>query len=342
MSLREDSAVLRELAHMCKDAREKERLRALYVLSLGCPLSDVEKYFCVDESTLRRWILRWESDKNLADKPREGRPPLLDEKDKEELKELIQENNPKKHGLNASTWDTRELVEYFKGRGKEVSRECIRKALKSMGASYVKAQIVYSEADEEERSKFAEQFLKDMQQKPDSVVVLFQDEMSAGCNPHKGYGWTFEKRLEIQVPQTNRQRLNCFGAVNPLKGEVLQMSSKESKSGAYITFLKKALNKYPRRHIWMYADNLRVHKSRKVKQFLEKHPNLELRFLPPYSPDLNLQEEWWNYERTKLLNNRCFETTHELATNISWFGKQTLPEQITSICNITQIERILR
>lgn len=341
MSLQEDSAVLRELAHKCKDAKERERLRALYVLSIGYPVPEVMRIFCIDESTVRRWLERWDSERNLADKPREGRPPLLDEKDKEEIKHLVEENNPKKHGLNASFWDTKELAAYFKNKGRDISRECFRNALKGLGARYVKAQIVYSEADEEARSKFAEQFLKEMKEKPDSVVVLFQDEMSAGCNPHKGYGWTFEERLEIRVPQTNRKRLNCFGAVNPLKGEVIQMSTKESKSDAFIKFLKKALHKYSGNRIWMYADNLRVHKSKKVNHFLEKHPNLSLKFLPPYSPDLNLQEEWWNYERNKLLNNQCFETTHKVATNISWFGKQTPPEQIMSICNFSQIERIL-
>jgi transposase len=160
--------------------------------------------------------------------------------------------------------------------------------------------------------------------------------------PRRGYGWTFKERLEIKAPQKNRKRLNCFGAVNPLKGEVIQMSSKEAKSPAFIRFLKRIMLRYPKRKIWVYADNLPVHKSGKVDEFLEKHSNLEPKYLPPYSPDLNLQEQWWNYERRKLLNNRYFDSRHKLATAISWFGKQTPPEQVMSICNFAPIENLLR
>jgi len=109
----------------------------------------------------------------------------LDEKDKEERRGLIKENNLKKYGLNVSMWGTRGLGRVFQNKIKEVSRECVRKALKSMGASYVKARIAYFEAGEEERRKFAKQFLRDIHDKPLSAVLLFQDEMSAGCNPHK-------------------------------------------------------------------------------------------------------------------------------------------------------------
>ena len=40
----------------------------------------------------------------------------------------------------------------------------------------MKAEIEYAEADQDEREKFAWQFLQDLASKPDSVVVLFQDE----------------------------------------------------------------------------------------------------------------------------------------------------------------------
>lgn len=96
MHIQEDSATLRELAARCKDAKERERLRALYALSIGQSITIVRNIFCVEESTIHRWIERWGSEKNLADKPKSGRPPTLDEKDKSELKNLVEENNPKK------------------------------------------------------------------------------------------------------------------------------------------------------------------------------------------------------------------------------------------------------
>jgi len=341
--LEEDEQALRELAKSCRDAKEKMRYLALHALSIGQPVALVAKIFCVDESAIYRWVDQWQKEKNLADKPRTGRPPILDEKKKEEIKRLVAEKDPKEYGINASFWDTKELQLYFKMKGIDISREAIRSALKEMGARYVKAQLVYPEADEKLRREFAKQFLKDLASKKNSVVILFQDEMAAYCSPRKGYGWTFEKRLDVVAPQRGgRKRLNCFGAVNPLKGEVIQMSSKESKAPALTKFLGKVNDKYLKKQIWIYMDNLPVHKSDLVKEFLEEHPNIEVRFLPPYSPDINIQEQWWNHQRKKLLNNRCFGSTHQLAINISQFGRQTPPEEVMSICNFSQIENLLR
>ncbi|MBS7268569.1 MAG: hypothetical protein KIH10_07040 [Candidatus Freyarchaeota archaeon] len=62
--------------------------------------------------------------------------------------------------------------------------------------------------------------------------------------------------------------------------------------------------------------------------------------LPAYSPDLNPQDQWWN-ERRKLLNNRYFATPHQLATAISWFGRNTPSERVTSVCSLTPIGNLL-
>lgn len=340
--LEEDSATLRELAKSCREAKERERLRALYALSIGQPVKTVADIFCVDESAVYRWIERWQEEKNLADKPKDGRPPSLGEKDREGLKRLLQEDSPKQHGINASFWDTKEIQAYLIRNGRDVSRETVRVCLKGMGAHFVKAQLKYQEANAELRRRFAEQFRKEAESKPNSVIVLFEDEMSAGCSPRMGYGWTFDKVLEIKAPQSGgRKKLNCFGAVNPLEGKVIQMSSSDSKAPTFVKFLRKIEEGHPGKVVWIYLDNLLVHKSAMVRDFLDKHNNIRLKFMPPYSPDLNPQEQWWNHQRRKLLNNRYFLSKHQLATSISWFGKLTPPEEIRSICSLEPIEKLL-
>jgi len=339
--LRGDEWLLRVLAKKCKDAKEKVRYLALHALSKGYAVSSVAEIFCVDEATIYRWIERWQVERNLADQPKEGRPPKLAEKDKGEIRKLVEENDPKRHGVNASFWDCRELRLYFLRRGKDVSQETIRRCLRGMGARYVKAEIEYAEADEDERENFAQRFLQDLASKPDSVVLLFQDETSVGCSPRKGYGWTFGERLVVKAPQTDRRRMNCFGAVNPLEGRVIQMTTREAKAPAFVKFLRRVIREYPGGRIWVYTDNLPVHKSGRVKGFLQNHPQVELRFLPAYSPDLNPQDQWWNFERKKLLNNRYFATPHQLATAISWFGRNTPPERVMSVCPLTPIENLI-
>ena len=335
----EDECTLRGLARSSKDARVNVRYFALHGISQGHTIKSISEIFCVDECTIRNWVTKWRKHKRIQDDPKSGRPPIFSETKIEKIRYLLEENNPKKHGINASFWDTKELQIYFKKRNIDISRETLRKYLKLLGARYVKAVIKFPEADIEKQKEFAKRFFEN--NKSGSAIILFQDEMSAWCSARKGYGWTLDKRLEIKAPQRNRQRLNCFGAVCPANGDIIQMTSKESKTPAFIRFLNKVAKKYHNKKVILYVDNLPVHKARKVNEFIGRRPNIRLEFMPPYSPDLNPQEQWWNHKRRKLLNNRNFSSPHQLATAISWFTKRTSPQQIMSICSIQPIEKLI-
>ena len=338
--LESDQHQLRSLAKACKDAAEKIRLLALHAISIGNSVPHTAAVFCVDEATIRRWITRWEEERDLSNKAKGGRPPKLTAQDRKKLRKRIKENNPRKFGFHTSSWDTKELCAYFAGQGIEVSRELVRRELRKMGAHYVKAQITFAQADEKARQEFASEFLTHVNKMPSNTVVLFEDEMSAGCSPRRGYGWTFEKQLVINAPQTYR-RLNVFGAVNPLRGKVIQFPTKNAKAPSFVKLLKRILRTYPRKHIWLYADGCNVHKAKLVRKFLKKHPRMKIQFLPPYSPDMNPVEHLWLYYRSKLLNNRYFKSTHELATNIHAFTRSISPERIMEICSLNPVKSVL-
>lgn len=330
-----DETVLRNLARNCKDAKEKMRLFALHAISIGKPLNLVAEIFCVDEDTLRNWVKKWEEEKNLKDLPRNGRPPTISDEDKEKIKKLVEENNPKKYDLNASAWDCSELRKYFMNRGKIFPVELIRKVLKEMGAHYVKAVIRFPEADEKERVEFAKSFVKDG--KSAKAIILFEDEMSVETTARKGYGWTFEKRLVVVSPQRKRKRLNLFGVVNIKDGVVIQWGSKSAKKISFIKFLRIIWKIYPHRLVWIYLDNLPTHKSGKVKEFLEKHSNIQLRYFPKYSPELNPKEYWHNFLRKKFLNNTSSKYLPALMRRINNFTRNTPKSIIQSVCTLKPI-----
>ena len=107
-------------------------------------VKEASSIFSVDEDTVYRWAERWNSEKSVADPERSGRPPTLSEKEKKEIKRLLDENDPSKQGINSSTWTCTELRLYFQKKGIAVSEETIRRCLREMGARYVKATLEYS------------------------------------------------------------------------------------------------------------------------------------------------------------------------------------------------------
>lgn len=162
VDLSQDKDVLQVLYKACRSLSEKERYHALCLLSLGYPVSEVANIFFRDEDTIRSWIDRWIKERSVKNKPREGRPN--DDKLEETIVKLVDENDPKKYGMNCSFWNCMELHTFFLMNGVYVSRKTIRRILKNNGFRYIKSDYEYVQSDEKEKARFLQelsQLLKD-------------------------------------------------------------------------------------------------------------------------------------------------------------------------------------
>ena len=336
-----DSNILGDLYKNCKDAREKIRYAALYAVSRGRDVRNVADIVAVEESTVYDWIHRWESERNIADKPRSGAPPNLTKDDEKEIKRLIDENGPKKYGINASSYTTKELQLYFmKYMGKHINEETIRVHLIKTGAHYVKAQLRYKEGDERRQMEFAQNLLF-LLKSGDFTKILFIDEMSISTSAHNGYGWTYEQRLVVDAPQRKVDRANYFGAVEVSKGEIIETVRKSAKTPSFLLLLRKLERNYPDDRMLVVMDNSAVHHDRRVDSFFRERHNMKPFFLPPYSPDLNPEEYIHNYLRDKLLNNRNFRSIRQIGHVVDCFVKRIDPETVRSVATLIPIETLL-
>lgn len=70
----------------------------------------------------------------------------------------------------------------------------------------------------------------------------------------------------------------------------------------------------------MILDNARIHHAKLIQPFLEKNKNhLELIFLPPYSPNLNLIEGLWKWLKQSIIYNVFYESVGKIRENINLF-----------------------
>lgn len=328
--LSQDKDVLLVLYKACRSPSEKERYHALCLLALGYPVSDVAKIFFRDEDTIREWIRRWVKERSVKNKPKEGRPN--DDKLEEAIVKLVDENNPKKYGMNCSFWDCIELRKFFLMHGIAVSSESIRRTLKRHGFKYVKADYEYGQADEEKKSQFLRELSQILKNKG-NASILFHDEMGTLLHPKKGYMWTRQKKAIVRT-YSSRKKVSAFGAVNPLTGNnELMLTSGRINEDKFVKFLDRIYKRF-KGMIYFFLDGFKVHKSTLVKEWLQLHPRMNLIFLPSYSPDLNLVEWLWNYSRKKFLNNRVFKNTRQLMSSFSWFIRKLPKATIRRVCNI--------
>jgi transposase len=70
----------------------------------------------------------------------------------------------------------------------------------------------------------------------------------------------------------------------------------------------------------MVLDNARIHRAKLIQPFLEAHKErLQLVFLPPYSPQLNLIEGLWKWLKDSVINNVFFSSTPQIKLAVRQF-----------------------
>lgn len=128
-----------------------------------------------------------------------------------------------------------------------------------------------------------------------------------------GYSWSSKgEQPLIARKQRNRERQTAFGSLNYDTGQITVSFADKGNSISFKKHLKKVLFQYKSfSKILMVLDNVAYHHAKKIKAWLQRHPKLELFFLPPYSPDLNAVERAWWYMRKKITHNRFVKSLKE-------------------------------
>ena len=134
-------------------------------------------------------------------------------------------------------------------------------------------------------------------------AVFFVDAAHFVLAPFLGFLWTLA-RVFIQAP-SGRQRFNVLGALNAITHELITVTN-----DSYITAQEvcQLLNQVAALGltvpITLFLDNARYQRCALVIETAARL-QIELCFLPPYSPNLNLIERLW-----KFVKKQCLYSTY--------------------------------
>ncbi|MBF0278118.1 MAG: IS630 family transposase [SAR324 cluster bacterium] len=130
-----------------------------------------------------------------------------------------------------------------------------------------------------------------------------------------------------------RESLTFFGCLNLETQKFYWKSSKPSNSKAFIQFLTQLNQRTPDKEIVLILDNASIHTSKKTKKFLERHRNIHLFHLPPYSPEYNPVEIFWRWIKPKVYGFSALGGLDELISRFRkhvWhYNENWLPNSIT-------------
>jgi transposase len=136
-----------------------------------------------------------------------------------------------------------------------------------------------------------------------------------GCHPVWGLErldccWLLVGRRHDVGAGSGRKRLNILGASSPADHDYVDLRlTKEDITGEqFVKLLEEMLAKHPETDKFiLYLDDARYSSKPVVKEWLSRHRQFHLVFLPAYSPDLNLIERLWKSLRKEAMN-RWHET----------------------------------
>jgi len=144
-------------------------------------------------------------------------------------------------------------------------------------------------------------------------VLVFQDEMEIHRHPALTRMWArVGRQPEVPAPGQNEKKV-VYGGVDYKTGK-LTYTVADTKSGAeFLAFLVVLVARYVGRKILLVCDNGRFHTTKAVQQWLAEHRDrIDVFWLPPYSPSLNLIERLWGHIKRTILANVLFANLDDL------------------------------
>jgi len=279
---------------------EAIRIRAVKQVEAGESPEVVIKALGFTRACIYNWLAKYREGglEGLKAKALNGRPPRLTGTQLQQLHDIIISNSPLQLNFEFALW-TRAMIrvlirEKFKVKLSDVS---VGRLLRKMGFSPQRPLQRAYQRDEEKVTAWKEQCYPEIrkQAKKEKATIYFGDEASIRSDHHSGTTWAPVGQTPVVETTGARFGLNMISAISP-KGQMRFMTfTGKMNSDKFIEFLKRLIHQAVR-PIFLILDGHPVHKSKKVKKYVEgTNGLLKIFILPPYSPHLNPDEWVWNW-----------------------------------------------
>ena len=330
---------VRRFARRAKDGAQARRLLALAAVLDGASREEAAKIGGMDRQTLRDWVIRYneQGPDGLINIPSPGAPPKLDDTQKAFLRRIVEEGPiPAIHGV--VRWRACDLIMRLHDEfGLAVSDDTIYRALKDLGFSHVSARPKAYKQDADAMAAFEKNFalrvaeIRATLPPGTPVEIWFQDETRVGQ----------EKKLPIAGPE--KARVPGPSTINAPNQSIC--SARYAPSAEPATLVLPACNTEamqlhldeiatkvtPGAHAVLILDQAGWHGAKDLKA----PKNISLLPLPPRAPELNPQENIWQFMRANWLSNRIFKSFDEIVDHCC-YAWNTLIDQPWKIMSIAR------
>jgi transposase len=335
---------LHDLVQAIPQKRLWRRAQAVVLAKQGRTAQDIADALGCSPKAVKNWVAQYNRGaiEALRERPRSGRPPLLDPQEYPRLKQRLDAPPRPEDGVcTLRGADVRGVIE--QEFGVLMSLQSVYDLLQRLGYSSLMPRPQHEDANPEVQAFFKEIVVEQIDaiaaERPDKEVrVYFEDEARFGTQGTITRVWAPKGSRPRAVRQNGREWLYVLLAVCVSTGAASALIMPELNTGVLNLFLEQFSRELPAGvHAVLIWDGAGYHTSGD----LVVPSNVSLIRLPPYAPELNPVENLWHYLRSHHWSNREYEGYKELQSEAvrSLCGVCDDAERLKSVCNAEYVQR---
>src|SRR5882757_6330063 len=288
------------------------RARLILMLAEGASFSTIKQRLGTTAPTISRWKQRFlASGMDGLDTSHPGQSAsVLTAK----LRARILSATRKKPGDGSTHWSCRKLAAAL-----GVSKDAVHRVWKQAGLKPHRLERYMASDDPDFEAKAADiigLYLKP----PQHAAVFCVDEKTAIQALDR-----LDPVLPLSPGRAERHgfeyywhgTLSLYAALNTKTGQVLGQTAPRHTSAEFVAFLEQIVASLPEgHHIHINADNLSVHRTSIVYQFIDRHLDVRIHFTPTYSSWLNQVEIWFSKIQRDVIARGIFRSVKDLAKKL--------------------------
>jgi transposase len=301
--------------------RARSRAHSLLLSAAGTPIKTIAETYQVHRVTVSAWLKKWElyGAQSLYDQPRSGRPSTL----------TPAEQVLAKHYIKEDPRSLKQVVERLATKTeKRLSISSLKRLAKKARLRWKRVRKSLKRLRDPEAFAKGKRDLEALQKQEDQgkIDLYYFDEAGFALDPSIPYAWQ-EPASVIELPAMRYGRINVLGFMNRNNDLHAYMFEESIHTGVVIACFDAFCQTITKKTV-VVIDNASIHTSDEFEERLpywKKH-GLLIKYLPTYSPELNLIEILWRrikYTWLPFSAYECLNALREaLETILSHVGSQ--------------------
>ena len=312
----EDRETLRQwLRRPTTPSGQTRRARILLSLDAGRSPTETARLLHISRATVHLWRRRYRAEglAGLMDRPRSGRPTVIDPRTVERILFLSTERVP----VEATHWSTRLMARYA-----GVTQWQVRQVWRAADVKPHRLKTFKLSRD----PQFAEKVIDIVGlylDPPDNALVLSVDEktqIQALDRTQPGLPMKPGRAGTLTHDYKRHGITNLYAAFNVATGKVLGRITRRHRAIEFRQFLAQIDRQTPPElDLHLIIDNSSTHTTEAIRDFLAAHPRFHLHFTPTSASWLNAVETWFGQLERRALRRGVFTSVSELRDEIRRF-----------------------